>query len=238
MWDLTPDKLAAIILDGENTQVTPNLKAAEKHFKELFETPNDLCGPLTYAGNSKCKARHQRMSPPWCLWTRWPTPRESQKRRGARGNSPLQFMVNFQEDVRFSVILCSVIARRLSSSMPIHEIQLGFVPCDGIAENSLLFARVYSRVAGSPWEPTTLTSRSSDFFMVRVPPVSKWDRSSLGLSTLQGVLCRATRVVRSCSKLPWTHLFSGCSGVVTKLCFAGHPSDRGPKPIHGTQSTR
>ncbi|GBN98641.1 hypothetical protein AVEN_145387-1 [Araneus ventricosus] len=74
MWDLAPDKLAAIILDGENAQVTLNLKVAEKHFKALFETPKDLCGPLTYAGNSKCKARHQRMSPPWCLWTRWPTP--------------------------------------------------------------------------------------------------------------------------------------------------------------------
>ncbi|GBM91772.1 hypothetical protein AVEN_137528-1 [Araneus ventricosus] len=39
-------------------------------------------------------------------------------------------------------ILCSVIAIRLSSSMPIHEIQFGFVPCDGIAEKSLLFARI------------------------------------------------------------------------------------------------
>ncbi|GBL97893.1 hypothetical protein AVEN_86779-1 [Araneus ventricosus] len=42
----------------------------------------------------------------------------------------------------FLRILCSVIARRLSSSMPIHEIQVGFVPCDGIAKNSLLFARI------------------------------------------------------------------------------------------------
>ncbi|GBN41578.1 hypothetical protein AVEN_113659-1 [Araneus ventricosus] len=35
-----------------------------------------------------------------------------------------------------------MIAKRLSYSMPIHEIQRGFVPCDGIAENFLLFARI------------------------------------------------------------------------------------------------
>ncbi|GBN38154.1 hypothetical protein AVEN_15042-1 [Araneus ventricosus] len=56
MWDFAPDKLATIILDGENARVTPDLKVAERHFKALFETPNDLCGQLDYTGNKECIA--------------------------------------------------------------------------------------------------------------------------------------------------------------------------------------
>ncbi|GBN96431.1 hypothetical protein AVEN_63120-1 [Araneus ventricosus] len=116
--------------------------------------------------------------------------------------------------------------------MPIHEIQRGFVPCDGIAENCLLFARILKngntvtdetaivllefarafdsvghvhmfaaleRLGGAPH-----TNGSSGFFTVLAPPDSKREKVSRNQNALQGVLCRATRLVRSCSKLPWS----------------------------------
>ncbi|KAF8789554.1 Retrovirus-related Pol polyprotein type-1 like protein [Argiope bruennichi] len=54
LWDIVRDKLTTTIIDDANTRITPDLKTAEKHFKALFETRNDLCGQLEYAGRSKC----------------------------------------------------------------------------------------------------------------------------------------------------------------------------------------
>ncbi|GBN75164.1 hypothetical protein AVEN_272725-1 [Araneus ventricosus] len=184
MWDLAPDKLATIILDGENARVTPNLKVAEKHFKSLFETPNDLCGPLDYAGSSKCTpppeitakevkraimgCRLRGASGPdglrpvslkralkrgvehevatlfnmWISFRRVPAFQcEHRTVLIPKAGASPQDMVTWRPITVGNLLLrifCSIIARRLSSSMPIHEIQRGFVPCDGIAENCLL----------------------------------------------------------------------------------------------------
>ncbi|GIY06675.1 uncharacterized protein CEXT_245231 [Caerostris extrusa] len=48
MWDLIPDKLAKLVLDGEGAKAFPDAEEAFKHFKKLFEAPNDRCVPLDF----------------------------------------------------------------------------------------------------------------------------------------------------------------------------------------------
>ncbi|GIY43160.1 hypothetical protein CDAR_502351 [Caerostris darwini] len=48
MWDLVPDKLAELVLDGDGSRALPDKEVAFKHFKNLFETPNDRCVPLGF----------------------------------------------------------------------------------------------------------------------------------------------------------------------------------------------
>ncbi|KAF8784074.1 Retrovirus-related Pol polyprotein type-1 like protein [Argiope bruennichi] len=188
LWDLAPDKLATAILDGENTRVTPDLETAEKHFSSLFQTRNDLCGPLEYAGDSKCTkpleftpkevkrvikgCRLRGASGPDGLR---PVSLKRSLKRGVEHELAALFnlWLKFRKVPAFQCahrtvlipkagaqpkdmstwrpitvgnlllrLFCSMLAKRLSCSMPICEIQRGFVPCDGIAENNFLFARL------------------------------------------------------------------------------------------------
>ncbi|GIY54753.1 hypothetical protein CDAR_390941 [Caerostris darwini] len=53
MWDLIPDKLAELVRDGEGAKASRNAEVAFKHFKDLYETPNDQCVPLDFAKKSQ-----------------------------------------------------------------------------------------------------------------------------------------------------------------------------------------
>ncbi|GBN41577.1 hypothetical protein AVEN_113658-1 [Araneus ventricosus] len=114
MWDLAPEKLATLILDGENARVTPDLKVAEKHFKALLETPKDLSEPLTYSGNSQCtqlpditaeevKRAILRCRLRGASGTSCESQTSFQKGRGARGSGPLQYLNIVPTCARFSV---------------------------------------------------------------------------------------------------------------------------------------
>ncbi|GBL97895.1 hypothetical protein AVEN_86780-1 [Araneus ventricosus] len=97
MWDLAPDKLAAIILDGENAQVTLNLKVAEKH---------SLKRPMTCASHSHTlETANAKRAIKGCRLRGACGPdglRPVSLQRGVE-HGPLQFMLHVQEDARFSV---------------------------------------------------------------------------------------------------------------------------------------
>ncbi|KAF8789729.1 Retrovirus-related Pol polyprotein type-1 like protein [Argiope bruennichi] len=143
LWDIARDKLMTTIIDDANTRITPDLKTAEKHFKALFETRNDLCGQLEYAGRSKCTL------PPEF------TPDEKKRvitRCRLHGASEPDGL----HPVSHKRVLKRVVERELTIlfnmwlrfrkvpifQMLINENQRGFALCDGIGENNFLSARL------------------------------------------------------------------------------------------------
>lgn len=190
LWDRAPDKLAEKILDGESAQALPDLKTADKHFRALFETRNDLCGQLKYAGKDKCdpcveiapsevkrvikrcrlrgacgpdglrplslkrslpRGVEHELAKVFNLWLKFgKVPHDQCEHRTVlipkAGAKPKE-MSTWRPITVGNVLLrvfCSVIAKRLSSGMPINEIQRGFMPCDGISENCF-FVRPFAQ---------------------------------------------------------------------------------------------